>query len=299
MDALVKRGDQVVVLDNLATGKWENILHQRNHIIFHQGDIRDFESVLRAMEGAEYVLHQAALGSVPRSISDPKTTNEVNISGTLNLLVAARDQGVKRFVYAGSSSVYGDTVELPKHEAMPLRPISPYALSKATAEEYSRVFNVVYGLKTTTLRYFNVFGPRQDPNSQYAAAIPKFVAALLDGKSPQIYGDGSASRDFTYVANVVHANLLALGAGNAADGKSFNVGAGGQVGLLELVGTIQQALGTDIELEFLPPRPGEVQHSCASIKAAKEAFGYEPIVGFMDGISETIDSFVQARRVVA
>lgn len=298
-DAFVARGDEVVVLDNLATGRIENLHHLRDRITFLQTDLRDFEGVCKAVKGIDWISHQAALGSVPRSIADPRTTNDVNVNGTLNLLVAARDAGVQRLVLAGSSSVYGDTPELPKHEGMPLRPISPYALSKATAEEYARVFHHVYGLKTTTLRYFNVFGPRQDPNSQYAAAIPRFITYLLAAKAPTIYGDGSSSRDFTYIANVVHANLLAFEAGEASYGRAFNIGAGGQIGILELIDAIQKELGTKIKPEFLPSRAGEVLHSRAAISAATEAFGYEPIVSFEEGIHRTVASFVESQRACA
>lgn len=299
VEAFIHRGDEVAVFDNLATGKLENIAHLRDRFVFHQEDLRDYDAVRSAVEGMDWVCHQAALGSVPRSIADPRTTNDVNVNGTLNVLTAAKEAGVKRVVCASSSSIYGDTPELPKHEGMPFRPISPYAMSKVAGEEYARIFHGVYGLQTVALRYFNVFGPRQDPNSQYAAAIPKFVTLLMDGKRPQIYGDGTSSRDFTYVANVVHANILAFHAGEAAFGRSFNIGTGGQVGILELIQTIQNTLGTNIPPEMIAERPGEVKHSRAAIEAAKTALGYEPLVSFEEGIAHTISSFVESRRAIA
>lgn len=291
VDALLARGDEVVVFDNLATGRLDNLKRALSHIELVEADLRDFDAVRHAMAGVDLVSHQAALGSVPRSLADPRTSNDVNVNGTLNVLVAAREAGVRRLVNASSSSVYGDTEELPKHEGMPLRPISPYALSKATAEEYARVFHGVYGTPTLSLRYFNVFGPRQNPDSQYAAAIPRFMKRLAAGERPQVYGDGSQSRDFTFVQNVVHANLLALSAPDAALGRSYNIGAGGQVGILDVIAAVQRAMGTSAQPEFIAKRDGDVLHSRAAIDAAREAFGYVPSVGFEEGIRLTVEAF--------
>ena len=291
VDALLARGDEVVVFDNLATGRLDNLKRALSHIELVEADLRDFDAVRHAMAGVDLVSHQAALGSVPRSLADPRTSNDVNVNGTLNVLVAAREAGVRRLVNASSSSVYGDTEELPKHEGMPLRPISPYALSKATAEEYARVFHGVYGTPTLSLRYFNVFGPRQNPDSQYAAAIPRFMKRLAAGERPQVYGDGSRSRDFTFVQNVVHANLLALSAPDAALGRSYNIGAGGQVGILDVIAAVQRAMGTSAQPEFIAKRDGDVLHSRAAIDAAREAFGYVPSVGFEEGIRLTVEAF--------
>ncbi len=291
VDALVERGHEVRVFDNLSNGFRANLEHHQGRIEFLEQDLRDQEAVKRAMQGIDWVSHQAALGSVPRSINDPFTSNDVNVSGTLNVLIAAKDAGVKRLVMASSSSVYGDTEVSPKHEGLPLNPKSPYSVSKVTAESYTRVFHGVYGLETIALRYFNIFGPRQTPFSQYAAVVPLFTYGLLEGKAPRINGDGSFSRDFTFVANAVHANLLALEAPSAACGRAYNVGAGGNVTVLELFRAIQAEVGSNIEPEFGPVRAGDVAHSKASIDAAREAFGYGPIVSFEDGIRQTVASF--------
>lgn len=294
VDALLAEGHEVAVLDNFATGSRENLRHLAGKVCIHETDIRDLDALHRAMEGAEFVLHQAALGSVPRSIADPRTSNDVNITGTLNVLIAARDAGVKRLTFASSSSVYGDTPELPKHEGMPFRPKSPYALTKVCAEEYCRVFYQVYGLETIALRYFNVFGPRQNPKGPYAAVIPLFCESIAAGKPPRINGDGKHSRDFTFIQNVVHANLLALKAPSSAVGRAYNCGAGGQFTLLELVDAICKATGKSVQPEFGEPRPGDVEHSCASIEDARKGFGYEPVVGFDEGIRRTVEYYTSS-----
>jgi UDP-glucose 4-epimerase len=253
-----------------------------------RGDIRDKEVVARAVKGAEVVFHQAALGSVPRSVEDPVTTHEVNVTGTLNLFLAARDAGVRRVVYASSSSVYGDSEELPKHEGMIPQPLSPYALSKLAGEHYASVFKLVYGYEVVSLRYFNVFGPRQDPQSQYAAVVPRFVTALLEGRPPTIYGDGLQSRDFTYIDNVVEANLLAARAEKAA-GKAFNVACGGRFSLLDLLAGLKEIIGTDVEPIHEEPRAGDVRDSQASISAAERELGFAVTVDFEEGLRRTVE----------
>jgi UDP-glucose 4-epimerase len=298
VEKLVQRGERacpessrrVRVLDDFSTGKRENLARWLDRIELIEGDIRDPEMVRRAMAGVDYVLHQAALPSVPRSVADPVSTHQVNATGTLNVLLAARDAGVKRLVYASSSSIYGNSPELPKREDMPTNPLSPYAASKLAGENYCRAFTQVYGLETVCLRYFNVFGPRQDPASQYAAVIPRFITAMLDGQRPVIYGDGTQSRDFTYVENVVQANLLACRAEGAA-GEVFNVACGQRSTLLDLVGELEQVMGRMAEPEFAPPQPGDVKHSLAAIDKARERFGYAPVVRFDEGIRCTVAFF--------
>jgi len=291
VDALVARGDKVVVLDNLVTGKIANIEHNRDKIEYIYGDIRDLDKVREAVRGVEVVCHQAALGSVPRSIADPLATNEVNITGTLNVLIAAKDAGVRRVTYASSSSIYGDTPELPKHEGIRPNPRSPYALTKLAAEEYLRIFYQVYGLETIALRYFNVFGPRQDPDGPYAAVIPLFITSALENKSPTIHGDGTQSRDFTYVANVVHANLLAFDASSKAAGRAYNIALGGQMTLLELFNGIKRLTGATVDPIFEPPRAGDVKHSCAAIDLAVEWLKFSPVVSFEKGLAMTVESY--------
>ncbi len=288
-DRLVSDGHDVTVLDNLATGLESNLDAVRSKINFFKGDLRDLEVVREAVDAQDVIFHLGALGSVPRSIDDPITTNAVNVNGTLNILVAAKDAGVKRLIYASSSSVYGDTPVLPKVETMPMRPLSPYALSKVTAEEYFRVFHSVYGLETVSLRYFNVFGPRQRPDSQYAAVIPKFVTALLNNQAPIVYGDGTQSRDFTFVQNNVEANILAATApAEKVAGKVFNIACGGQHSLLELIDLIQISIGSSIKPIFIGTRAGDVRDSKADFLQANRAFGYFPSVGFVEGIDRTI-----------
>ncbi len=281
--ALVKQGEEVRVLDNLSTGKRENIAGWEDDIWLVEQDITDLEAIRPAFEGVDYVLHQAALPSVPRSVEDPIATTQANVNGTLNVLLAARDAGVERVVYASSSSVYGQNPDLPKHESMRPEPISPYAASKLAGETYTAAFYEVYGLETVSLRYFNVFGPHQDPESQYAAVLPIFVSRMLDGKPPMIFGDGEQSRDFSYVANVVYANLCAAQAEGAA-GQVFNIACGQRSTLNQLVEYLNEILGTDFEPEYASERPGDVRHSLADISAARGVLGYEPQVDFREGL---------------
>jgi UDP-glucose 4-epimerase len=293
-ERLLKEGHDVRVLDNFFSGKQSNLEDLGGEIDLVRGDIRDAKVVADAMRGVHVVFHEAALGSVPRSVADPLTTHDVNMTGTLNVLLAARDAGVRRVVYASSSSVYGETQELPKHEGITPQPLSPYALSKLAGEHYISIFNHVYGYEAVALRYFNIFGPRQDPESQYAAVIPKFVTALLEGKPPVIYGDGLQSRDFTYVENVVEANLLASEADDIA-GRAFNVACGGRYSLLDLLGKMKQIIGTDIQPVHEAQRAGDVRDSQASIEAAGRAFGYRVKVDFDEGLRRTVEWF-QAQR---
>ncbi len=293
VEELVRRGEQVRVLDNLSTGRRENIAPFVEQIELLVGDLCEIGVVRRAVEGVDYVLHQGALPSVPRSVANPIASNAANVVGTLNLLVAARDAGVKRVVYASSSSVYGDTPELPKVETMKPAPRSPYAVSKLAAEHYCRVFTQVYGLETVSLRYFNVFGPRQDPHSQYAAVIPIFINALLKGRAPVIYGDGRQSRDFTYVANNVAANLLACTAPGAA-GQVFNIACGKRYDLLQLLELLRKYTGVEIAPLHDAPRPGDVRHSLADISRAAEVLGYHPVVGFEEGLRRTVEWYVRS-----
>lgn len=286
-EALLARGHRVRGLDNFLSGKREN-LEGLSGLEFMEGDIRDPEACRRACEGVDYVLHQAALGSVPRSIEDPVLSNECNVTGTLNMLVAARDAGVRRFVFAASSSAYGDTPELPKVETMRPQPLSPYALTKLTGEEYCRLFFELYGFETVSLRYFNVYGRRQDPFSAYAAVIPKFVSALLRGEPPEIYGDGEQTRDFTYIEDVVQANLKACEAPREACGRVYNIAFGRRISLNELYREIASLLGTDIRPRYGPPRPGDVRHSLADVSRAREALGYEPAFDVRQGLAEAI-----------
>jgi len=287
VDRLVQDGEKVRVLDNFSTGKRANIEHNLGEIDLINGSLTDMGTVRRAVEGVDYVLHQGALPSVPRSVNDPIGSNDANINGTLNLLVAARDAGVKRLVFASSSSVYGDSPSLPKHERMPPDPLSPYALTKLAGECYCRLFTDLYGLETVSLRYFNVFGPRQDPESQYAAVIPKFIKCMLKGERPVIYGDGLQSRDFTYVENNVEANILACSAPRAV-GEVMNIACGDRFSLSELVDIINRILGTSIKPVFEPARPGDVKHSQADISKARELIGFEPKVGFVEGLERLV-----------
>ncbi|HEY68191.1 MAG TPA: SDR family oxidoreductase [Thermoflexia bacterium] len=287
VEELVRRRERVRVLDNFSTGRRENLAPFLEHVELVEGDLRDLSTVRRVAEGVDYILHQAALPSVPRSIADPLTSNDSNVTGTLHLLIAARDAGVKRVVYASSSSVYGDNPTLPKREDMSPAPKSPYAVSKLAGEYYCRVFAQAYGLETVCLRYFNVFGPRQDPASQYAAVIPKFITALLRDEPPTIYGDGHQSRDFTYVSNVVRANLLAATAPDVS-GRVFNVACGERYTVLDLVAVLTEILGTHITPVHTAPRPGDVRHSLADITAAREALGYRVEVNFHEGLRRTV-----------
>lgn len=295
-ERLLREGARVRVFDNFSSGKEENLRDLGGEVETINADIRDGRAVSDAMKGVHVVFHEAALGSVPRSVADPLTTHDTNITGTLNVLLAARDAGVRRVVYASSSSVYGETPTLPKHEEITPQPLSPYALSKLAGEHYISIFNHVYGFEAVSLRYFNIFGPRQDPESQYAAVIPKFVTALLSGHPPTVYGDGRQSRDFTYVENVVEANLLASEAEGVA-GRFFNVACGGRYTLLELLSKIKDILGSDIDPIHEPPRAGDVKDSQASIEAAQRALGYRVTVDFDEGLRRTVAWFsAQARQ---
>jgi nucleoside-diphosphate-sugar epimerase len=294
VDRLVEEGHRVRVVDNFSTGRRENLAHLEGHPLVQvaEGDICDGEFMAEAMEGVDYVLHQAAIPSVPRSVSDPATSHRVNVEGTLRVLLAAREAGVRRVVFASSSSVYGDVsgdprAELAKRESLPPRPLSPYAGTKLAGEGYCLAFHSSYGLETVVLRYFNVFGPRQDPSSQYASVVPRFAAALLNGKRPVIYGDGLQTRDFTYVSNVVDANLRACRA-PGAPGRVFNVACGRSVSVLELLQTMAGVLGVSADPEFQNPRPGDVRHSRASISMARKVLGYRVGVGFTHGIRLTL-----------
>ena len=288
VERLAREGHRVRVLDNLFSGKEANLKSIAGDIELMRADIRDARSVATATEGVDVVFHEAALGSVPRSVADPMTTHEVNLTGTLNVLLAARDAKVRRVVYASSSSVYGETAVLPKHEELKPQPLSPYALSKLAAEHYIGIFHRVYGLEAVSLRYFNIFGPRQDPESEYAAVVPRFVTALLEGKRPVIYGDGLQSRDFTYVENVVNANLLAAEAEGAV-GQVFNVACGGRYTLLDLLGKLKGILRSDIEPVHEAARAGDVRDSQASIAKLSQGLGYEVLVDFEEGLRRTVE----------
>lgn len=297
--ALLGSGAEVRILDNLTTGKMSNIESFLTQITFIEGDIRDATTCAHACADVDYVLHQAALGSVPRSIDDPLTTHNVNLTGTLNMMIAARDAKVKRFVYASSSSVYGDTPTLPKVETMPLSPLSPYAFTKQGAEVYGEQFFKFYGLETIGLRYFNVFGPKQDPDSQYAAVIPKFVSAVREGRSPTIFGDGHQKRDFTYIDNVVNANLgAATRALKTACGRAYNVACHKAVSVNDLYYRIRDLVSVEkpasqtVEPVYAHPRAGDVRESLAAIDLARQHLSYEPTVGFDEGIQKTVSWFL-------
>jgi nucleoside-diphosphate-sugar epimerase len=289
VDELLRRGETVRVLDNLATGKRENLEHCLERIDFIEGDIRDLETCRRACAEVDFVLHQAALGSVPRSIADPLTSHDVNVTGTLKMLVAGRDAGVKRFVYAASSSTYGDHPELPKVEDRIGNPLSPYAVTKYADELYARVFGRCYGLETVGLRYFNVFGPRQDPFSQYAAVIPLFVSALMRGEAPTINGDGEQTRDFTYVGNAVEANLLACAAPAEAVGEVFNIACNERTSLNQLYRRLQELLDSDIAPVYGPSRVGDVRDSLADIGKGGRLLGYKGELKFDEGLRRSIE----------
>jgi len=293
-ESLLAAGESLVLLDNFSTGKRENIApFEQARVI--EGSIADLQTCREAVQGVDYVLHQAALPSVPRSIEDPIASNDTNVAGTLNLLVAARDAGVKRFVYAGSSSVYGNSPTLPKVETMPTNPLSPYAIQKLTAEQYCKTFHDLFGLETIVLRYFNVFGPRQDPQSQYSAVIPKFINAMLADESPVINGDGEHSRDFTYIDNVVHANRLACEAPDVAAGEVYNCACGERLSLNELAGTIKEISGANAEVTHGSARPGDVEHSLANIDKARKRLGYAPRVSVREGLEKTVEWYRQRR----
>jgi nucleoside-diphosphate-sugar epimerase len=286
-EELVRRGERVRVLDNFITGKHENLVPFRNFIELVEGDIRELETCRRALRGVDFVLHQAALPSVPRSIEEPLLAHDINVNGTLNLLVAGVEAKVRRFVFASSSSVYGDDPVIPKREGSEGMPLSPYAVHKLICEKYCRVFHNIYGLETICLRYFNIFGPRQDPLSQYAAAIPLFITLLMKGDRPQIFGDGEQSRDFTYVANVVEANLRAVDAPDEALGEVFNIACGERTTVNTLVREISELMGTSIRPFYTDTRPGDILHSFADIDKARRILGFEPLVGFKQGLRRT------------
>jgi UDP-glucose 4-epimerase len=288
--ALVERGDRVRVLDNLCTGKRENLSHLAGKIDFIEGDLVNMRDVERAVQGVDVVFHEAALASVPRSVVAPLDTNSACVTGTVTLLDAARRSGVRRVVYGGSSSAYGDQPTPAKHERLLPAPISPYAAAKLAAEYYCQAFTSTYGLETVTIRYFNVFGPRQDPKGEYAAVIPKFITDMLAGHRPTIFGDGNQSRDFTYIDNIVLGNLLAAEA-PAAVGRTINVACGESFSLIDLVDGINRALKTNLQPEFQPARVGDVKESLADITLARELLKYEPKIGFNEGLASTVDYY--------
>ena len=286
VDELVRRGHGVVVLDDLSSGKEDNLAEVRSKITFMKGSITDIEAVQKAMVQADYVIHLAARTSVPRSVKDPVDTNRINVDGTLNVLVAARDNKVKRVVFAASSSAYGDTPTLPKSEDMQPVPISPYGVSKYVGELYAQTFGRCYGLENVCLRYFNIFGPRQDPDSPYSGVLSRFSAAFLDSTPPVVFGDGEQTRDFTYVDNAVLANILACEAPSAS-GRTFNVGTGHAVSLNQVLQMLQKASGKTLETKYEPSREGDIRDSLADIRLAREFLGYEPAVLFEEGLERT------------
>src|SRR5215217_181808 len=296
-EELVRRGERVRVVDSLITGKRHNLEHIPG-VEFIEGDLADLAVATRAVRGVDYVLHQAAIPSVPRSVEDPITSNRANIDATLNLLVAARDAGVRRLVYAGSSSAYGDTPTLPKTETMPTAPLSPYALQKLVGEQYCQMFTRLYGLETVTIRYLNVFGPRQDPSSPYSGVISLFISALCDGRQPTIYGDGEHTRDFTYVANVVDGVLRACTA-NGASGEVINVATGGRISLNHLFQNIRGLVGAEVEPIYEAPRAGDVKDSQAEIGKAERLLGYRPLVSFEDGLKQTVEWYRTSQMTAA
>jgi len=288
VDEILRRGDKIRVLDNLSTGREVNLAHLSGRIEFHNADIRELDKIRPLFDGVDFVAHLAALSSIPRSVADPITSNAVNIGGTLNVLVAAREAKVKRVVFAGSSSVYGDNPILPRIESHETRPLSPYALTKLAGEQYCKVFTMIYGLETATVRYFNIFGPRQNPESHYTGVLTIFNLAFLRGETPVIYGDGEQSRDFTYVLNAVDATLRACTAPGAS-GMAFNVGVGERHTLNEIIGLLNKIYGRQAKPRYESPRPGDVRDSLADITLAKKLMGYEPKVDFREGLRRTVD----------
>jgi len=289
VNRLLMLGHRVRVLDNFSTGHRSNLDAVAGEVEIIEGDIQSYERASHATKGCEIVFHQAALPSVPRSVQDPLTSTASNVTGTLNVLLAARDAGTQRVIYASSSSVYGANPTLPKHEEMATLPISPYAVAKLAGEGYCRSFGVVYGLETVAIRYFNVFGPRQDPRSMYAAVIPRFITTLLAGEQPEIFGDGEQSRDFTYVDNVIDANLLAMEA-KAAAGNVYNVACGENTSLNQLVSMLGEIIDMEPDPRHRPPRSGDVKHSLADIACARADLGYEPAVSLRNGLERTVES---------
>ena len=286
-EELIRRGQRVRVADSLVTGRRSNLDHLPT-VEFVQGDLADQDFARRVMEGVDYVLHQAALPSVPRSVKDPITSNRANVDATLNVLVAARDANVRRLVFAGSSSAYGNTQTLPKHEGMPTSPLSPYALQKVVGEQYLQMFTSLYELETVTIRYFNVFGPRQDPSSPYSGVISLFATALLENRAPTIYGNGEQTRDFTYVANVVDGVLRACEAPGAS-GQIINVATGNRISLNQLFEAMRRLIGVDIKPQYAGDRAGDVRDSQADVTRAQEILGYQPLVSFEEGLRRTVD----------
>lgn len=292
VDGLLREGYEVRVLDNFSTGRRENIEHFKKDIELIEGDMRDQEITDQAVDGVDMILHEAALPSVPRSIKAPVTSNDVNVGGTLKLLSSAQKAGVQRMIMASSSSIYGNTAELPKHEGMTPKPMSPYAVTKLTSEHYLRVYHELYGMETLAIRYFNVFGPRQDPTSQYSGVIAKFMTAAIEGTKYTVNGDGTQARDFTYIDNVVKGNLLALKASRLG-GESVNVACGGKYSLLDLIDAINRAAGVDLPIEFGADRAGDVKYSMAAVEKAKELLGYEPDIDFYEGIKRTFEWYAE------
>lgn len=296
---LVENGEEVRILDNFTTGRRENLAAIEDQIEVIMGNICDFETVLEAAQGIDYVLHLAALPSVPRSVSDPLNSNEININGTLFVLEACRRAGVKKMVSSSSSSVYGESKELPKHEKLEPQPLSPYAVTKLTGEHYCRVYWELYKFPTVSLRYFNIFGPNQNPDSEYAAVIPKFISAIMNGQSPVVFGDGEQSRDFTYVSNAVDANLLAATSDKIV-GAEYNVACGQQFTLNEVLKHLGEIMGQKVEAKYDPPRAGDILHSYADISKL-EALGYKPSIDFKDGLKKTVEFYttsVEAKETV-
>lgn len=293
VEELVNQGQFVRVIDNLITGKRENLDEFINKIELFEGDIRIEEDVNKAVKDIDFIIHQAALPSVPRSISEPLISNHCNITGTLNLLVAAKNYRVKRLVYASSSSVYGDSEKLPKEESMKTNPLSPYAVSKLASEHYCKVFAEIFPIETVSLRYFNVFGPRQDPNSQYAAVIPLFIDRILNDKEITIHGDGEQTRDFSYVKNVVQANVKACFSKENVSGKVFNIACGRRISLNKLVSIIKEMMGNEVKSKNIEPRQGDVKHSLADINNAKKLLKYEPSISVEDGLKSYIEWFTE------
>jgi nucleoside-diphosphate-sugar epimerase len=294
VDELVRRGESVVVLDDLSAGKEDNLADIRNKISFIKGSINDIEAIRRSMQEADYVIHLAARTSVPRSVKDPVETNRVNIDGTLNMLMAARDAKVKRVVLAASSSAYGETPTLPKIETMQPEPISPYGVTKYACELYAQVFGRVYGLQSVSLRYFNVFGPRQDPSSPYSGVLSKFCSAFLEGTDPVVFGDGEQTRDFTYIENVVQATLLACDA-PAASGKVVNVGTGERISLNRTLELLREISGNALEAKYEPAREGDIRDSQADITLSRELLGYDPTVNFAEGLRRTFTWYQESQ----
>jgi len=296
-EALLKRGDSVRVLDNFSTGKRENLFFGKAYPFpeIIEGDIRDLSICRAAVRGVEYLFHEAALPSVQQSVEDPLTSNSVNVEGTLNVLLAARDARVKRVIYASSCAIYGDDPTLPKREDMAPMPLSPYALQKHIGEQYCRLFFQLYRLETVSLRYFNIFGPKQDPTSVYSAVIPKFIVSLLQGRSPIVFGDGEQSRDFTYIDNVIQANLLAMSADHL-QGEVVNVACGEKMSLNQLLEVLKEIVGSEIPAVYKPPREGDVRHSFADVRKAKEVLDYFPRVDRAEGLRRTVEYFRKHRN---